>query len=99
MGSRSPDADLTEQAAARPVQRRRARPDQRTRRAQATGAGLLPVGVVRRRTLPVLEMTLRLAPLAQGRPLRLALTLWLVSIVLVSAKEAPTQTGPPKGQQ
>ena len=30
--------------------------------------------------------------------LRLALTLWLVSIVLVSAKEAPTRTGPPKGK-
>ena len=29
---------------------------------------------------------------------RLALTLWLVSIVLVSAKEAPTRTGPPKGK-
>jgi hypothetical protein len=30
--------------------------------------------------------------------LRLALTLWLVSIVLVSAKELPTRTGTPKGK-
>jgi hypothetical protein len=73
--------------AAHPVQRRRTRPDQRTRRAQTTGAGVFPVGLVRRRTLRVLEMTLRLA-----------LTLWLVSIVLVSAKELPTRTGTPKGQ-
>src|SRR6188472_6121 len=87
MGSRSPDADFAEQAAAHPLQRRRTCPNQRTRRAQATGTGVFPVGLVRRRTLPVLEMTLRLA-----------LTLWLVSIVLVSAKEAPTRTGPPKGK-
>src|SRR6188474_374458 len=87
MGSRSPDADFAEQAAAHPLQRRRTCPDQRTRRAQATGTGVFPVGLVRRRTLPVLEMTVRLA-----------LTLWLVSIVLVSAKEAPTRTGPPKGK-
>jgi hypothetical protein len=39
-------------------------------------------------------MTLRLVSLAQGKPLRLALTLWLVSIVLVSAKELPTRTTP-----
>ena len=30
--------------------------------------------------------------------LRLALTLWLASIVLVSAKELPTRTGVPKGK-
>ena len=30
--------------------------------------------------------------------LRLALTLWLVSIVLVSAKELPTRTGTPKAK-
>src|SRR6188474_1851234 len=87
MGSRSPDADFAEQAAAHPLQRRRTCPDQRTRRAQATGADVFPVGLVRRRTLRVLEMTLRLA-----------LTLWLVSIVLVSAKELPTRTGTPKGK-
>jgi hypothetical protein len=43
-------------------------------------------------------MTLRLAALAQRRALRLALTLWLLSIVLVSAKELPTRTGTPKGK-
>jgi hypothetical protein len=43
-------------------------------------------------------MTLRLASLAQGRAFRLALTLWLVSIVLVSAKEPPARTAPPKGK-
>ena len=43
-------------------------------------------------------MTLRLTSFAQGRILRLALTLWLVSMVLVSAKELPTRTGTPKAK-
>src|SRR5688500_14486962 len=87
MGSRSPDADFAEQVAARPVQRRRTRPDERTGRAQATGADVSPVGLVRRRTLQVLEMIVRFA-----------LTLWLVSIVLVSAKELQPRTGTLKGK-
>src|SRR6185369_10830649 len=45
------------------------------------------MGLVRRRTLRVLEMKLKLA-----------LTLWLVSIVLVSARELPTRTGTPKAK-
>jgi len=48
-----------EQTAAHSVERRRARPAERARGAKAGGAHVLPVGLVRRRTVPVLEIDAR----------------------------------------
>ena len=56
MGRRAADAGLAQQAPARSVERRRARAGQRARGSQAAVAHLLPVGLVRRRTVPILEV-------------------------------------------
>src|ERR1044072_3105267 len=57
MGCRAPGAGLTEQAPTHSAQRRRTRAAERARGAETGGAHLLPLGLVRLRSPPVLEIT------------------------------------------
>ena len=78
-GSWPPDSDLAEQVAARPAQRRRAHAAARSRRigVRHVGAGPSAAGLVRRRSVRVLEIRLQLA-----------ITVWVMSLFLLLGRAA-----------